>query len=230
VFRGVYHPLAAALLPATMPQRQGVTTLKLRTLAAGLTAAAALALPASAMADTTAAQPSLLDSLSGPAHIDGHTYSAAQMKHRYHGQKLFFVLGSREEGIGAVAAFHSSAAAKAYARRHHEMLPAHAARAAYNPGVTAFYRDAFLEGPEIDVANNSALGNLAQNCMISYFPFTCSVSWDNQISSAKTGSDGAYLYNYPYLNTSGGYVYIAATDSVEVWRFFNDVASSVFVP
>ena len=102
--------------------------------------------------------------------------------------------------------------------------------AAYNPGVTAFYRDGFLEGPEIDVANNNALGHLAQNCMVSYFPFTCSTSWDNQISSAKTGSDGAYLYNYPYMNTSGGYVYIPATDSVEVWRYFNDVASSVFVP
>jgi hypothetical protein len=206
-----------------------VTTLKLRTLAAGLTAAAALALPASALADTTTAQSSLLDSLSGPAHIDGHTYSPAQMKHRYAGRRLFFVLGSREEGLGAVAAFHSSAAAKAYARRHHEMLPARAAQAAYNPGVTAFYRDAFLEGPEIDVANNSALGNLAQNCMTSVL-WVCTASWDNQISSAKTGSDGAYLYNYPYMNTSGGYVYIAATDSVEVWRFFNDVASSVFVP
>ncbi len=32
------------------------------------------------------------------------------------------------------------------------------------------------------------------------------------------------------MNTSGGYVYIPATDSVEVWRYFNDVASSVFVP
>ena len=51
--------------------------MKLRTIALGLTAAATLALPASAMADT-----SMLDSLSGPAHIDGHTYSPAQMQHR----------------------------------------------------------------------------------------------------------------------------------------------------
>jgi hypothetical protein len=197
---------------------------KFRTIATGVVAAAALALPASAMADT-----SMLDSLSGPAHIDGHTYSAAQMKHRYAGDRLFFVLGSREEGRGAVAAFHSSHAAKAYLRKTGRAPGQVRARAAYNPGVTAFYRDAFLEGPEIDVANNNALGNLAQNCMTSIV-FVCTANWDNQISSAKTGSDGAYLYNYPYMNTSGGYVYIPATDSVEVWRYFNDVASSVFVP
>jgi hypothetical protein len=198
--------------------------LKLRNIAIGLAAAATLALPASAMADT-----SMLDSLSGPAHIDGHTYSAAQMKHRYAGDRLFFVLGSREEGQGAVAAFHSSHAAKAYLRKTGRLPGQVKARAAYNPGVTAFYRDAFLEGPEIDVANNNALGNLADNCMVSTL-WWCNTSWDNQISSAKTGSDGAYLYNYPYMNTSGGYVYIPATDSVEVWRYFNDVASSVFVP
>ena len=202
--------------------------MKLRTLAAGLTAAAALAaVPASAMA----ADPSMVDSLTGPAHIDGHIYSAAQMKHRYAGQKLFFVLGSREEGLGAVAAFHTSAEAKAYARRHHEMLPRHAARAAYNAGQTVFYSDAFLEGNAIAANNNSALGNLAGNCMVEGFlNLYCITSWDNQISSAKTGSDGAYLYNMPYLNTSGGYVYIPGTDSVEVWRYFNDVASSVWVP
>jgi hypothetical protein len=204
-----------------------VTTLKFRTLAAGLTTAAALAaLPASALA-----APSAVDSLSGPAHIDGHTYSAAQMKHRYAGQKLFFVLGSREEGRGAIAAFHTSAAAKAYARRHHEMPPAHAARAAYNGGQTVFYQDAYLEGASIAANNNSALGNLAGNCMISGFlGIGCNVSWDNQISSAKTGNDGAYLYNMPYLNTSAGYTYIAANDSVELWHWFNDVASSVWVP
>jgi hypothetical protein len=198
--------------------------LQIRTLAAGLTAVAALALPASAMA-----APSAVDSLTGPAHIDGHTYSAAQMKHRYHGQKLFFVLGSREEGRGAIAAFHTSAAAKAYARRHHEMPPRHAARAAYNGGQTVFYQDAFLEGNSIAANNNSSLGNLADYCMVSYV-FWCGTNWDNQISSAKTGNDGAYLYNLPYLNTSGGYVYIPGTDSVELWRYFNDVASSVWVP
>jgi hypothetical protein len=201
-----------------------------RTIATGLVAAAALALPASAMADTTAAQPSMLDSLAGPAHIDGHTLSPAQMKHRYAGDRLFFVLGSREEGQGAVAAFHSSHAAKAYLRKTGRSPDQVQARAAYNSGQTVFYSDAFLEGYAIAANSNSGIGNLAQNCMISYFPFTCSISWDNQISSAKTGSSGAYLYNLPYLNTSGGYVYIPGTDSVEVWRYFNDVASSVFVP
>ena len=198
--------------------------MKIRTLAVGLAAAATLALPASALA-----APSAVDSLTGPAHIDGHTYSAAQMKHRYHGQTLFFVLGSREEGRGAIAAFHTGAAAKAYARRHHELPPRHAARAAYNGSQTVFYQDAFLEGNSIAANNNSAIGNLADYCMINNI-FWCGANWDNQISSAKTGSDGAYLYNYPYMNTSGGYVYIPATDSVEVWRYFNDVASSVFVP
>ena len=202
--------------------------MKFRTIATGLVAAAALAaVPASAMA----ADAPMVDSLSGPAHIDGHTYSAAQMKHRYAGDRLFFVLGSREEGQGAVAAFHSSHAAKAYLRSTGRLPGQVRARAAYNPGQTVFYSDAFLEGYSIAVNNNSALGNLSQNCMVSGFlGFGCSTSWDNQISSAKTGSDGAYLYNYPYMNTSGGYVYIPATDSVEVWRYFNDVASSVFVP
>jgi hypothetical protein len=201
-----------------------VTTLKLRTLAAGLTAAATLALPASALA-----APGAVDSLTGPARIDGHTYSAAQMKHRYHGQKLFFVLGAREEGRGAIAAFHTSAAAKAYARRHHEMVPARAARAAYNGGQTVFYQDAYLEGASITVNNNSAIGNLADDCM-SGIPFYCFTSWDNQISSAKTGNDGAYLYNLPFNNSAGGWTYVAANDSVELWRWFNDVASSVLVP
>jgi hypothetical protein len=200
--------------------------MKFRTIATGLVAAAALAaVPASAMADT-----SMLDSLSGPAHIDGHTYSAAQMKHRYAGDRLFFVLGSKEEGQGAVAAFHSSHAAKAYLRTTGRAAGQVQARAAYNSGQTVFYSDGFLEGYAIAANSNSGIGNLAQNCMISYFPFTCSISWDNQISSAKTGSSGAYLYNLPYLNTSGGYVYIPGTDSVEVWRYFNDVASSVWVP
>jgi hypothetical protein len=198
---------------------------KFRTIATGLVAAAALALPASAMADSP-----MLDSLSGPAHIDGHTYSAAQMKHRYAGDRLFFVLGSREEGQGAVAAFHSSHAAKAYLRKTGRSPSQITAHAAYNAGQTVFYSDAFLEGYSISANSNSGIGNLAQSCMISYFPFTCSTSWDNQISSAKTGSTGAYLYNLPYLNASGGYVYIPGTDSVEVWRYFNDVASSVWVP
>jgi hypothetical protein len=204
-----------------------VTTLKFRTLAAGLTAAAALAaLPASALA-----APSAVDSLNGPAHIDGHTYSAAQMKHRYAGQKLFFVLSSREEGRGAVAAFHTGAAAKAYARRHHEMPPARAAHAAYNGGQTVFYQDAYLEGASIAANNNSGIGNLAGNCMIEGFlNLYCLTSWDNQISSAKTGNDGAYLYNMPYTNASAGWTFVGANDSVELWHWFNDEASSVWVP
>jgi hypothetical protein len=220
----MYQGRRGVLLPAFDPQTSRSDAVNFRTIATGLVAAAALALPASAMADDT----SMVDSLSGPAHIDGHTYSPAQMKHRYAGDRLFFVLGSREEGQGAVAAFHSSHAAKAYLRSTGRAPGGVRAHAAYNAGVTAFYRDPFLEGPEIDVANNNALGNLAQNCMSSFI--FCNATWDNQISSAKTGSDGAYLYNYPYMNTSGGYVYIPAVDSVEVWRYFNDVASSVFVP
>jgi hypothetical protein len=102
------------------------------------------------------------------------------------------------------------------------------AHAAYNSGQTVFYQDAFLEGASIAANNNSALGNLATNCL-SGWPFGCFVTWDNQISSAKTGYNGAYLYNWPYLNTTGGYVYIPGVDSVEVWRYFNDVTSSIWV-
>src|SRR4051812_27612572 len=88
-----------ALSPRPMPQssRSDDLSPKFRTAALGFATAAALALPASAMADT-----SLLDGLSSPATIDGHKYSAQQMKHKFAGQKLYFVLGSKEEGAGAV--------------------------------------------------------------------------------------------------------------------------------
>jgi hypothetical protein len=207
-----------------MPHRQGVTIMKFRTAALGIATAAALALPASAMADT-----SLLDSLSRPATIDGHKYSAQQMKHRFAGQNLFFVLGSKEEGAGAVAAFHSKGAAKAYVGATGRAPKKGVARAAYNGYQTVFYSDAFLEGAAIAANSNSGIGDLSTQCMKGWV-FGCFTSWDNQISSAKTGYTGAYLYNRPWNVTSDGYIYIPGQDSVEVWRYFNDVTSSVWVP
>jgi hypothetical protein len=197
---------------------------KFRTAALGFAAAAALALPASAMADT-----SLLSSLSSPATIDGHKYSAQQMKHKFAGQKLYFVLGSKEEGAGAVAAFHSKGAAKAYVSSTGRAPKKGVARAAYNGYETVFYSDAFLEGAAIAVGSNHGLGDLSQNCM-SMTLWWCSTTWDNQISSAKTGYSGAYLYNRPWNVTTDGYIYIPGQDSVELWRYFNDVTSSVWVP
>ena len=197
---------------------------KFRTAALGIATAAALALPASAMADT-----SLLDSLHSPAKIDGHTYTAKQMKHRYAGQDLFFVLGSKEEGAGVVAAFHSKGAAKAYVAATGRTPKKGVARAAYNGYQTVFYQDAFLEGAAIAVNSNSGIGDLSTQCMNGWV-FGCFTSWDNQISSAKTGYSGAYLYNRPWNVTSDGYVYIPGYDSVELWRYFNDLASSVWVP
>jgi hypothetical protein len=196
---------------------------KFRTAAIGFAAAAALVLPASAMADT-----GLVSKLTGPATLDGHTYTAKQMKHRFAGQKLFFVLGSREEGAGAVAAFHTSAAAKAYVRKTGRAPAKHTAHAAYNGYQTVFYSDAFLEGYAIATGSNSGLGDLSQFCMISQL-WWCYATWDNQISSAKTGNSGAYLYGRPYYNTVDGYVYLPGSDSVELWRYFNDVASSAWV-
>jgi hypothetical protein len=197
---------------------------KFRTAALGIATAAALALPASAMADT-----SLLDSLSSPAKIDGRTYSAQQMKHKFAGQKLYFVLGSKEEGSGAVAAFHSKGAAKAYVSATGRAPKKGVARAAYSGYQTVFYSDAFLEGPSIAAGSNSGIGDLSQYCMSPQL-WWCNATWDNQISSAKTGYSGAYLYNRPWNVTTDGYVYIPGQDSVELWRYFNDVTSSVWVP
>jgi hypothetical protein len=176
------------------------------------------------MADT-----SLLDSLSSPASIDGHTYTAKQMKHRFAGKDVFFVLGSKEEGAGAVAAFHSKGAAKAYVAQTGRAPKKGVARAAYNGNQTVFYSDAFLEGASIAANSNSGIGDLSQSCMISQL-WWCNTTWDNQISSAKTGYSCAYLYNRPWNVTSDGYIYIPGQDSVELWRYFNDVTSSVWVP
>ena len=102
------------------------------------------------------------------------------------------------------------------------------AKASWNPWQSVFYSDWFLEGFSIAVNNNSAAGNLAQNCM-SGWVFGCYYSWDNQISSAKTGSSSAKLYDRPYLSTEGSTVTIPSMDSVEIWRFFDNVTSSIWV-
>ena len=155
---------------------------KFRTAALGFATAAALALPASAMADT-----SLLDSLSSPASIDGHTYTAKQMKHRFAGKNLFFVLGSKEEGAGAVAAFHSKGAAKAYVADTGRAPKKGVARAAYNGYQTVFYSDAFLEGASIAARLRTAASATSRShCMISQL-WWCNTTWDNQISLRQDG-------------------------------------------
>ena len=202
---------------------------KLRAGLVGAAAVAALALPGSAVAD--AGGESLVAALKKPAVVDGKFYSAKQVKQRFADTKLFFVLGSREEVRGAVAAFTTRAALREYLRdtnRAPRAADHKLARAAWNGSESVFYQDAFLEGPSIAVASNSSAGNLAGNCL-AWSWWNCVATWDNQISSAKTGYNGAYLYNWPYLNTSGGYVFIPGVDSVEVWRYFNDVTSSIWV-
>ena len=203
---------------------------KLRAALVGAAAVATLALPASALANS--GDDSLVSALKKPAVVDGKFYSAKQAKQRFADTKLFFVLGSREESRGAIAGFTSRAALREYLRdtdRKAGAAKKNTARASWNGYESVFYSDRFLEGPAISVASNSANGNLANNCM-AWSWWTCIATFDNAISSAKTGYNGAYLYNWPFLNTSGGYVYIPGVDSVEVWRFFNDVTSSIFVP
>lgn len=196
----------------------------------GVAAVAALALPSAANAADHGQ--SLVSALKKPAVVDGKLYSAKQVKQRFAHKRLFFVLGSREEAGGAVAAFTKRSALSGYLKdtgRKSRSADSKLGRTAWNGNESVFYPDRFLEGPGISVATNSAAGNLAANCLYSSW-FSCVTTWDNQISSAKTGYNGAYLYNWPYMNTAGGYVYIPGVDSVEVWRFFNDVTSSIFVP
>jgi hypothetical protein len=203
---------------------------KLRAGLVGAAALAALALPASALADS--GEKSLVSSLKTAAVVDGKLYSAKQAKQRFADTKLFFVLGSREEASGAVAGFTTRSAMKQYLRdtdRKAGAVKQDSARASWNGYESVFYTDRFLEGAAISVGANSSNGNLAGNCL-AWSWWTCVLTFDNQISSAKTGYNGAYLYNWPYLNTTGGYVYIPGVDSVEVWRYFNDVTSSIFVP
>ena len=203
---------------------------KLRAALVGAAAVATLALPASAL--TNSGDDSLVSALTKPAVVDGKFYTAKQAKQRFVDTKLFFVLGSREASRGAIAGFTSRAALREYLRdtdRKAGTAKKNTARASWNGYESVFYSDRFLEGPSISVAANSSNGNLANNCM-AWSWWTCTATFDNAISSAKTGYNGAYLYNWPFLNTSGGYVYIPGVDSVEVWRFFNDVTSSIFVP
>ena len=196
----------------------------------GAAALAALALPGSAVASQD--DQSLVSALKTSAVVDGKLYSAKQAKQRFADTKLFFVLGSREESSGAVAAFTSRSGLRKYLRDTNRAAGAakqDTASAAWNGYESVFYPDRFLEGAALSVAANSSNGNLASNCL-AWSWWNCIATWDNQISSAKTGYNGAYLYNWPYLNGSGGYVYIPGSDSVEVWRYFNDVTSSIFVP
>jgi hypothetical protein len=209
-----------------------MTKANIRGVAAGVAALAALAIPASAAADTgnASSEPSIVSSLNGPAVLDGKTYSAKQMKQRFAGQPLFFVLGSREEARGAVAAFRTRAEARSYLDRTGRRRPAHGnkARASYNGYESVFYEDSFLEGNSITIPAGGAIGNLADHCK-NWTLWWCNTTWDNQISSAKTGYWGARLFNWQYLNYSGGWVDIPGSDSVELGRFFNDVTSSIKV-
>jgi len=185
---------------------------------------------------------SLISSLRGPVVLDGKRYSPKQMK-RFEGRHLLFVLGSREEGNGAVAAFHTKAEMKRYLRSTHR-APAGSkttARASWDANASVFYAGRFLEGPApLSVARNSGIGDLRSTCWLCHDPSYCPppyfnaglcyTNWDNVINSAKTGSTGAYLYNRPFLDTTDGYVYLPPADSVEVWHFFPNMASSIWVP
>jgi len=115
------------------------------------------------------------------------------------------------------------------------------ARASWDANVSVFYTGKFLEGPEsLTVARNTGIGDLRSSLMFrndpvycwtpNYVNGACYVNWDNVINSAKTGSTGAYLFNRPFLDSTDGSVYLPPADSVEVWRFFGSMASSIFVP
>ena len=196
--------------------------------AASLTAVAALMAPGAALADDGST--TFVSALKSPAVVDGKRYSAKQVQKRFANTQLFFVLGSREEADGAVAAFTTRKGQRDYLRdtKRDKKADSRKAKASWNPWQSVFYSDWFLEGFSIAVNNNSANGNLAQNCM-SGWVFGCYYSWDNQISSAKTGSSSAKLYDRPYLSTEGSTVTIPSMDSVEVWRFFDNVTSSIWV-
>ena len=185
---------------------------KLPTAAIGVVTAAALALPASAIWPYTG----LVSKLTGPAQFRPHGLhdSAKQIKQRFAGQKLFFVLGSREEGAGAVAAFRTGAAAKAYVRKTGRAPAKRTAHAAWNGYQTVFYSDPFLEGYSISTGSNSGLGDLSQLHELHAVVVQRELGQPS-ISSAKTGYSGAYLYGRPYYNTVDGYVYLPGSDSVE---------------
>ena len=115
------------------------------------------------------------------------------------------------------------------------------AHASWDANVSVFYAGKFLEGPApLSVARNTGVGDLRSTCWLCHDPSycpppffnagACYTNWDNLINSAKTGSTGAYLYNRPFLDTTDGYVYLPPADSVEVWRYFGNMASSIFVP
>jgi hypothetical protein len=230
------HPRRGALLAA-------LSTITLLGVVATTPAKAAAAPdPDSGFTNAAGQERSLISSLRGPVVLDGKRYSPQQMK-RFEGRHLLFVLGSREAGNGAVAAFHTKPELKRYLRRTHR-APAAAsttrAHASWDANVSVFYPFRFLEGPSISVTHNSGIGDLRSSCLLCHDPSycpppyynvgACYMTWDNAINSAKTGSTGAYLYNRPFLDTTDGYVYLPPADSVEVWRFFSNMASSIWVP
>jgi hypothetical protein len=194
--------------------------------AASLTAVAALMAPGAALADDGST--TFVSALKSPAVVDGKRYSAKQVQKRFADTQLFFVLGSREEADGAVAAFTTRDGRNAYMRKTETKRDRATATASWNPWQSIFYSDWFLEGASIAVNNNSANGDLSQHCM-SGWVFGCFTTWDNQISSAKTGASRATLYDRPFLSTQGSSVTIPSMDSVEVWRFFDNVTSSIWV-
>lgn len=221
--------------------RRGALLAALGAVLVAATPAVAAAAPSAGTAPAASQERSLISSLSGPAVLDGERYTPKQMQ-RFEGKHLFFVLGSREEGDGAIAAFHTKAEMKRYLRRTHRTPAASktTAHAAWDANVSVFYMGKFLEGPDpLTVAHNSAVGDLRTMCVFCHDPGNCNpyyptgicyVNWDNYINSAKTGSTGAYLFNRPFLDQTDGYVYLPPADSVEVWRFFPALASSIFVP
>jgi hypothetical protein len=194
---------------------------------AAATLTAALVAPGAALADDGST--TFVSALKKPAVVDGKRYSAKQVQKRFANTQLFFVLGSSEEADGAVAAFTTRDGRSAYLKEtKRDRTHNSKATASWNPGQSVFYSDWFLEGAAIPVNNNSAIGDLSQYCM-SGWPFGCFVNWDNQISSAKTGRSTAILYDRPFLSTQGSSVVIPAMDSVELWRFFDNVTSSIWV-
>jgi hypothetical protein len=187
--------------------------------------AAALAALAPAGAHAATQSEGFAASLTRPAVVDGVRLSAEQVKQRFAGKPLYFVLGSREEAAGAAAAFTTPAKRTAYLKRtgrsHHRKTAG--ARASYNGYESVLYEGPFLEGDSISVGHGNALGNLASNPL----PWRPWASWDNHIASAKTGFWGARLYAWPFLNAGGGTIDIPGYDSVEIFKFFGYETSSI---
>jgi hypothetical protein len=199
-----------------------VSRLALRSLV--IAAAVAALAPAGAHAATK--DEGFVASLKKPAVVDGVRLSAKQVKHRFAGRPLYFVLGSREEAAGAVAAFTRPAKRNAYLREtgRSQDRKRSGASASYNGWESVFYEKPFLEGESFSLAHNTGNGNLLALGMPWYRPFE---NWDNKVSSVKTGYWGARLYDLPSMSTAGGSVDIPGYDSVELWWYFDNVTTSI---